>query len=388
MPPLTDTAIKQAKPKDKTYRLYDRDGMYLEISPAGGKHWRLKYRIGGKEKRLTLGGYPKVSLKDAREKAQAARGKISEGDDPAKKKDKPPSLFRHIAREWWEKFMSKNKGTYPQEVWKRMEREVFPFIGDMPIETVTAPDVLSILRRIEARGTIVTAHKVKSYISQTLGYAIACGLILINPARDLTKALTPIKSKPMSAIINPREAGALMRAIEGYAGSGVVRCALKLSALTFVRPGELRQGEWAGVDFAAAEWRLGAAEMKMKNPHIVPLSRQALEVLEVLHKFSGHGRYMFPSIRTMERPMSDMTVGAALRALGFSGDVMTPHGFRAMANSLLAEQGWSTDAIERQLAHAERNQVRAAYHRSEHLEERRRMMQAWADYLDALRSAV
>ena len=390
-PPLSDKAVSQATPKEKAYRLYDKDGLYLEVSPAGGKLWRLKYRFGGKEKRLALGKYPHTSLKVVRDKVFAARKELENGVDPGQKRKAVAvvtPVFQDVAREWWEKFMKPNQGGYPQEVWGRLEREVFPFIGKRPVDEVAAPEILAILRRIEGRGTITTAHKVRSYISQTMKYAIACGHALANPARDLSGALAPVKSRPMAAITEPKAVGALMRAIDGYEGSGVVRCALKLSALTFLRPGEIRCGLWSGIDFSAAEWRLGAEEMKMKRPHIVPLSRQALEVLRQLHGFSGQGKYLFPSIRTLARPMSDMTIGAALRALGYSGDVMTPHGFRAMANSLLAEQGWSVDAIERQLAHAERNKVRAAYHRSEHLDERRRMMQAWADYLDALRASV
>jgi integrase len=336
-----------------------------------------------------LGKYPAVSLKEAREKAFKARKILGDGVDPGAKKDATESAvpaFQSMAREWWNKFMAPNQGGYPAEVWGRLERDVFPFIGERQIDTITAPDVLAILRRIEERGTITAAHKVKSYISQTFKYAIACGHALINPARDLAGALAPVKSKPMAAITEPKAVGALMRAIDGYTGSGVVHCALKLSALTFLRPGELRCGLWTGIDFDAAEWRLSADEMKMKRPHIVPLSRQSLEVFRVLYKFSGQGKYMFPSIRTLARPLSDMTVGAALRALGYPGNVMTPHGFRAMATSLLSERGWSAEVIERQLAHVEGNKVRAAYHRSEHLEERRRMMQEWADYLDELKN--
>lgn len=388
-PMLTDKAISQAKPQEKPYRLYDQHGLYLEVSPAGGKLWRLKYRIEGKEKRLALGKYPAISLKEAREKTFEARKVLVSGIDPGKTKEAEEAVapvFHVLAKEWWCKFMMPNKGGYPAEVWGRLEREVFPFIGNRQIDAITAPDVLAILHRIEERGTITAAHKVKSYISQTFKYAIACGHVLMNPARDLAGALSPVKSKPMAAITEPRAVGALMRAIDGYSGGGVVHCALKLSALTFLRPGELRCGLWSGIDFDTAEWRLSADEMKMKRPYIVPLSTQALDTLGVLHKFSGQGKYMFPSIRTLARPISDMTVGAALRALGYSGEMMTPHGFRAMATSLLSERGWSVEVIERQLAHVEGNKVKAAYHRSEHLEERRQMMQAWADYLDQLKA--
>lgn len=392
MPPLTDKAISQAKPKEKPYRLYDEKGLYLEVSPAGGKLWRLKYRMWGKEKRLSLGKYPEVSLKEVRDKVLEARRMIAEGTDPSKKKRlgacQQGDSFESLAKAWWCKFMEPNGGRYPGEVWRRLEREVFPFLGDMPVGKISATDILAVLRRIEGRGTVETAHKIKSYISQTMRYAIACGLIYHDPARDLAGAIAPKRKKPMAAIIDPREVGRLMRAIDGYEGSGVVRCALKLAALTFVRPGELRTAEWVEIDTAGAEWRIPADKMKMKRAHIVPLSRQALAALSVLHEYSGHGRYLFPSIRTLARPMSDMTVNAALRYMGFAREQMTGHGFRAMASSLLAEQGWSIDAIERQLAHVENNKVRAAYHRSEHLEERKRMMQAWADYLDTLAASL
>lgn len=391
---LTDKAILAAKPKERAYRLYDRDGLYLEVSPAGGKLWRFKYRFDGKEKRLSLGKYPAVRLADARERTQDARRQLAAGTDPgnAKKlgklsRGRRGELFQDVALEWWKKFMEPNGPGYPQEVWRRLEREVFPFIGSAEVSALGAPEILAILRRIEGRGTIVTAHKVRGNISEILKYAIASGLILSNPARDLGGAIAPIRSKPMAAIIDPRGAGRLMRAIEGYNGWAVIRLALKFSALTFVRPGEIRTAEWPEVDLHAAQWRIPADKMKMKRPHLVPLSCQAVTVLEELRPFSGHGRYLFPSIRTLERPISDMSVNAALRAMGYGGDTMTAHGFRAMANSLLSERGWSMEVIDRQLAHAERNKVRAAYHRAEYLEDRRKMMQDWADYLDALRDS-
>lgn len=389
---LTEKAISQAKPKEKTYRLYDAHGLYLEIAPAGGKWWRLKYRLDGRESRVSLGTYPLISLKEARDRAWDTRKGLEQGIDPVKKKrcaqEEQTEKFEAVAVEWWEKFMKPNGGRYPDDVMRMLKREVFPYIGGMSIKNVDAPAVLSILRRIESRGTIETAHKIKSYISQTLRYGIAMGLITYNPARDLAGAIAPKRKKPMAAIIDPKGVGGLMRSIEGYEGSGVVRCALKVGALTFVRPGELRTAEWKDVDIDAAEWRIPAGKMKMKRAHIVPLSTQAVAVLLDLRTISGEGRYLFPSIRTSSKPMSDMTVNAALRAMGYSQDRMTGHGFRAMASSLLAEQGWGIDAIERQLAHIEKNAVRAAYHRSEHLAERRRMMQAWADYLDELRASV
>ena len=250
-----------------------------------------------------------------------------------------------------------------------------------------APTVLSVLRRTEDRGVIITTHKIKSHISQIFKYAIACGLAYADPSRDLSPALQNRKSKPMPAIIEPKEVGKLMVAISGYP-MPVVRSALMLGALTFVRPGELRTAEWEEFDMEAAEWRIPAEKMKMKRPHIVPLSTQALKILDKLKPLTGHGTYLFPSTRTITRPMSDMTVNVALRTLGYAQGEMTGRGFRAMANSLLAERGWSVDAIERQLAHVEGNKIRAAYHRSEHLDERRKMMQAWADYLVQLKTIL
>jgi integrase len=367
--------------------LYDQRGLYIEVAPSGGKWWRLKYRLGDKEKRISLGTYPLVGLKEARDRAFEARKLVEQGIDPSQRKKslagQGAATFGAVMREWWEKFQQPSGGKTPGELWRRAERDILPFLGDMPIEKITPADVLGVLRRVEARGTLETAHKVKNHISQTMRYAVACGLAPFDPARDLSHAMPPRRKKHMAAIIDPREAGALMRAINDYP-RGMVRCALKLAALTFVRPGELRTAEWSEVFMEDLEWRIPAAKMKMGRPHIVPLSSQSIRVLTELRLITGHVRWLFPSTRGADRPMSDMTVNAALRALGYARDKMTGHGFRAMASSLLAEQGWGIDAIERQLAHVERNQVRAAYHRSDHLEERRRMMQAWADYLDTL----
>jgi integrase len=386
---LTDKAIAQAKPQDKLYRLSDNtgNGLCLEITPRGSKLWRFRYRFRGTPKMISLGTYPLVPLKEARDRAIEAKKAVELGTNPAVKKKvvQGRHTFQIVAKDWFDRFASMATPRYAAEVLSRLEREVFPFIGDMPLADITPPVVLEVLRRTEARGVIVTVHKVKSHISQIFRYAIACGLAFADPSRDLAPALQSRQSKPMPAIIEPREAGRLMVAISGYTG-GVVRSALMLGALTFVRPGELRTAEWAEFDMEAAEWRIPAEKMKMKRPHIGPLSRQALELLRGLHPRTGHSSYLFPSTRTITRPMSDMTVNVALRTLGYAQGEMTGHGFRAMANSLLAEQGWSVDAIERQLAHVEGNKIRAAYHRSEHLEERRRMMQAWADYLDGLKA--
>lgn len=386
---LTEKMISQAKPKEKLYRLSDNTGnnLSLEVSPGGGKRWRFRYRFNGKAKMISLGTYPLVTLKEARARAIEAKKEVEHGTDPSVKKKivQDGNTFQAVAKEWFNRFVPTTTPRYSKEVWARLERDVFPFIGKMALADIDAPTVLSVLRRTEGRGVIITTHKIKSHISQIFKYAIACGLAYADPSRDLSPALQSRKSKPMPSIIEPKEVGKLMVAIDGYTGP-VVRSALQLAALTFVRPGELRTAEWEEIDMAAAEWRIPADKMKMKRPHIVPLSTQVLELLKNLKTLTGHSSYLFPSTRTITRPMSDMTVNVALRTLGYAQGEMTGHGFRAMANSLLAERGWSVDAIERQLAHVEGNKIRAAYHRSEHLEERRKMMQDWADYLDELRA--
>jgi len=291
------------------------------------------------------------------------------------------AIFYDVAREWWERFMLRGARYYAEECWRRLEREVMPEIGHKPLAKITAPMVLTILRRIEGRGTIETAHKVKAHISQAFRYGIACGLVYVNPARDLSWALTPRNSKPRAAITEPRQVGRLIRDIDAFR-SKKRRSALKLIALTFVRPGELCKAEWAEIEMDAAIWRIPAAKMKMKRPHIVPLAMQTLEVLRELRALTGETRWLFPSRYNSERPMQTMVLNTALRRLGYGPDVITAHGFRAMAATLLSEQGWQSEVIERQLAHVDQNQVRAAYQRSELLSDRKNMMQAWADFLD------
>ncbi len=290
-------------------------------------------------------------------------------------------VFRDVARDWWERFMLSGSVEYAEESWRRLEREVLPKIGDKPLKKITPPMILTILRRIEKRGAFEVARKVKSHVSQIMRYGIACGLTYSNPARDLGWALTPKKSRPRPAITEPRQIGLLMRDIERYRSKK--RCySLKLAALVFVRPGELCQAEWTEIEWDAGLWRIPASKMKMKRPHIVPLSRQAQDVLRELRALTGENRWLFPSRWDKTRHESGMVFNAALRRMGYGSDVMTAHGFRAMAATTLSEQGWPSEAIERQLAHVDKNRVRAAYQRSELLEERRKMMQAWADYLD------
>lgn len=289
-------------------------------------------------------------------------------------------VFRDVARDWWERYMLQGNIDYAEESWRRLEREVMPRLGNKPLKKIDAPMILAILRGVEKRGTLVTARKIKSHISQIMRYGIACGLIFTNPARDLGWALTPHKHKPRAAITEPRQIGLLMRDIEAYK-SKKRRYSLKLAALTFVRPGELCQAEWTEIEWDAGIWRIPAAKMKMKRPHIVPLSRQALDALRELRGITGLERWLFPSQWDKARHEKGRVLTSALKRMGY-GEVMTAHGFRAMAATTLSEQGWPSEAIERQLAHVDKNQVRAAYQRSELLPERAKMMQAWADYLD------
>lgn len=378
--PLTDTAIRNAKPAEKPVKLSDGGGLYLEVAPSGGKWWRLKYRFGGKEKRISLGVYPDVPLRDARARRDDARRQLASGIDPgeARKAAKAAQTggatnsFEVIAREWFAKFSPTWTPSHGERIIRRLERDVFPWVGATPIPEVTAPVLLSVLRRIEERGAIETAHRAAQNCGQVFRYAIATGRAERDPSQDLRGALPPAKEKHHASIIDPKAIGDLLRAMDGYKGDMVTRCALRLAPLTFVRPGELRRAEWSEIDMDKAEWRIPAEKMKMREAHIVPLSRQALDILRELQPLTGRGRYVFPGVRTNARPMSENTVNAALRRLGYEKDEMTGHGFRSMASTLLNERGWHRDAIERQLAHAERNAVRAAYNFAEHLPERRR----------------
>lgn len=396
--PLTDTAVRNAKPQDRAVRLFDGDGLYLEIAPAGGKWWRLKYRFGGKEKRISLGTYPDVSLKDARERRERARKLVSSGVDPSlhrqveksRRASVSANSFEAVALEWLAKYGSTWSEGHGDKIKRRLERDIFPWIGARPASEITAPELLAALRRIEARGALETAHRAHQNCSQVFRYAIAIGAggITRDPAADLRGALPPVTQTHHASITEPKGVGELLRAVWSYEGYLPTRCALRLAPYLFVRPGELRHAEWSEFDLNSREWRIPAQKMKSRELHIVPLASQSMEVLRELLPLTGRGKYLFPSIRSAARPMSDNTVLGALRRLGYTGNQMTGHGFRSMASTLLNEQGWHKDAIERQLAHGERNKVRAAYNYAEHLPERRRMMQAWADYLDGLRNEL
>ncbi|MGH8544196.1 MAG: tyrosine-type recombinase/integrase [Gammaproteobacteria bacterium] len=390
--PLTDTAIRNAKPGEKPVKLFDGGGLYLLVNPNGSRWWRFDYRFAGKRRTLSMGVYPAVGLKQARDKRDAARKQLAAGIDPglARKAERSADAdsFEPVAREWHAKRAPGWAPGHAEKVLGRLERDVFPWLGSRPVSEVKAPELLAVLRRIETRGALELAHRAHQICGQVFRYAVATGRAERNPATDIRGALPPAKQRHHAAITDPKDVGALLRAIDGYRGSIVTQGALWLAPLTFVRPGELRKAEWGEIDLEAAEWRLPAERMKMRATHIVPLSRQAVEALRELHPLTGSGRYVFPSERTRDRPMSENTVNAGLRRMGYAKDEMTGHGFRSMASTLLNEQGWHRDAIERQLAHGERDAVRAAYNYAEHLPERRKMMQAWADYLDKLKAGA
>lgn len=390
--PLTDTAVRSIRPTEKIQRIRDDRGLYLEVRPNGNKFWRFRYWIEKRERILSLGPYPEISLQKARERREEARKVIADGQDPAEVKKAareeaaaPAENFEAVAREWHGRKSPTWVIEHSEKIIRRFELYIFPWLGARPVRDITAPDLLQCLRRVEDRGAVETAHRVHQICSQVFRYAIATGRAERDPAADLRGALIPVKGDHRAAVTDPAGASALMRSIDAYPGGFTTRAAMIYAALTFVRPGELRRAEWEEIDMERAEWRIPGPKMKMREQHIVPLAGQALQLLDQLRPLTGSGRYLFPSIRTAERPMSEATVLAALRTLGYAKEEMCGHGFRAMASTLLNEAGWPPDVIERQLAHAERNKVRAAYNRAQLLPERRRMMQAWADYLDALR---
>ena len=400
--PLTDTAIRSAKPQAKPFKLFDGGGLHLIVTPTGGKWWRWKYRFGGKAKGLSFGVYPDVSLKSAREKRDAARKQVAAGVDPgaARKAEKLAKAgaesFEAIAREWHAKFSPGWAASHGDRILRRLENDIFPWLGKRPIAEIKAPELLAVLRRIESRGALETTHRAMQNCGQVFRYAVATGRTERDPTGDLRGALPPPKEKHHASIIEPKRVAELLRAIDSYQGFFATKCALQLAPLVFVRPGELRKAEWPEIDLEKGEWRIPAERMKMREQHIVPLSRQAVEILRELEPLTNRSMpsrpnalcYVFPSARTRERPMSENAILAALRRMGYTKEEMTGHGFRSMASTLLHEQGWNHQVIERQLAHAERNAVSAAYNFAEHLPERRKMMQAWADYLDGLKTSA
>ncbi|MEX3924002.1 tyrosine-type recombinase/integrase [Paraburkholderia sp. BR10936] len=392
---LTDVAVRNAKATGKLYRLFDERGMYLEVSATGGKWWRFKYRFGGKEKRMSLGVYPDISLKDARERRDEARTLVAHGIDPSARKkatkaatqEAAANSFEVVAREW---FAGQEQGwaaSHADKVIQRLEKDIFPWLGKRPIGEITAPEVLAVIRRIEERGARDTAHRAMQNCGQVFRYAVATGRAMRDPTADLKGALPPVRHENFASITDPGKVAELLRAIDGFLGTFVVKCALQLSPLLFVRPGELRKAEWAGFDLEKAEWRYFVT--KTKTEHLVPLSTQAVAILRELQALTGQRRYVFPG-RDPRKPMSEAAINAALRRMGYDTKTeITGHGFRAMARTILHEElHFKPEVIEHQLAHKVPDPLGTAYNRTKFLKERREMMQQWADYLDGLKRGV
>lgn len=395
---LTDAAIKNAKPKLKAYKLSDGGGLYLEVSPAGGKLWRLKYRFQDKEKRLAIGVYPAVGLKEARARRDEAKEQLADGIDPsaAKKEARAMAMaevqeqaatFEAVAREWYSKKTAALSPGHQKKILSRLENQLFPHIGNVPFSELEPADILAAVRLAEERGAIETAHRLAQLSGQVCRYARLVGCAKYDVAAGLVEALAPVQTEHYAAITDPAKIGHLLRAIDGYQGDVSIVYALRIMPYVFVRSGELRAAEWVEIDLGAAEWVIPAGRMKMKRPHVVPLARQVVKLLEEIGEVTGDGRYIFPSTFSASRCISDMGLLNAIRRMGYGKEEMTIHGFRSMASTLLNEQGYRSDVIEAQLSHGEKNAIRAAYNRAEYLPERRAMMQEWADYLDELRAA-
>jgi integrase len=392
---LTDTTIRNAKPGEKPAKLFDERGLFLIVTPAGGKWWRLKYRYDGKEKLLSLGVYPDVGLKEARDKRDEARKLLAAGIDPgahrkahkSARADRAANSFEVVAREWFAEHSASWAKGHADKIIQRLERDVFPWIGGRPIADITAPELLTVVRRIKDRGALETAHRALGNCGRVFRYAVQTGRAERDPATDLRGALPPVRGEHFAAVTDPKAVGELLRTLNGYQGSFTVACALRLAPLVFVRPGELRKAEWADIDLDGQEWRYTVT--KTDTAHIVPLSRQAVAILKELQPLTGRGRFVFPGARSKARAMSDNAILGAMRRLGIAKDEMSGHGFRAMARTILDEVlGVRPDYIEHQLAHSVKDPNGRAYNRTAHLPERRKMMQQWADYLDKLKAGA
>jgi len=396
MSKLTATSVKQAKIKEKQYKMTDGAGMYLLVKKSG-KYWRLDYRFDGKRKTLALGRYPELSLKESRLRRDAARKLLSNNIDPGAKRKAEKVIrklqvensFEAIGREWYEKKKKEWSENHSNRIIKRLENNVFPYIGSESIVDINPPTVLSVIRKIEKRGAYETAHRALSNCGQIFRYAIATGRLERDPTYKMHEGLQPTQKTHLAAVTDPVKVAEVLRVIDTYEGTPSVQCALRLAPLVFVRPGELRQAEWKDINFESREWRYFIT--KTKTDHIVPLANQSIEILNELRPLTGHGRYIFPSARNPkgDRPMSDNAVLAALRRMGIAKDEMSGHGFRAMARTILDEElGFRVDFIEHQLAHAVKDPNGRAYNRTSHLKERKVMMQAWADYLDNIKTGA
>ncbi|MGA1808927.1 MULTISPECIES: tyrosine-type recombinase/integrase [Sphingobium] len=394
---LTANAVKHARPREKDYKLSDRDGLYLLVKTTGIRYWRMNYRFGGQQRTLSFGRWPEILLGDARELLLEARRKLAKGLDPLEqaKLDKiaksiaATNTFQAVAEEWLEKIEKEGLAAITLKKARWLLAQTYPALGKRPISEITAHELLLVLKKVEASKRYDTANRIRSTCSQVFRYAIATARAERDICSDLRGALVTPRTTHRAAITTPTEAGGLLRAVEDYDGNDLTRIALRLLPHLFVRPGELRWAEWSEFDFDKAVWTIPDHKMKMRRPHAVPLSRQALAIIGEIEHDAGYSAFLFPSLRALDRPMSDNTINAALRRLGFSKDQMTGHGFRAMAATLLNEMGiWNPDAIERQLAHADGNSIRRAYARGQYWEERVRMMQHWSDYIDQLRDGA
>ncbi len=404
--PLSDVQVKNAKPQEKDMTLFDGGGLYLLVGkqkhdPAGkplpaSKLWRMKYRYSGKERLLSFGAYPAVTLSDARQRREEAKKLLANGIDPSEAKkahkaamaENNANNFEKIARDWHAQKQADWTENHAKRLLRGLEVDVFPFIGSKPINEIRTPELAELLERIASR-TLETAHRLKIAIDMTFKYAVVRGKCEQNPAASLRGVLPTVKNKHMAAPTDPKEVAPLLRAIDGFTGSFIVKCAMQLAPLLFVRPGELRQAEWSEIDLEAAEWNISAEKMKMRVAHLVPLSRQAIEILKSLQPLTGHGKYVFPCHRSPLRCMSENAVNAGLRRLGFDKQEITGHGFRAMARTILDEVlQFRPDIVEHQLAHKVKDPLGRAYNRTSHLAERRKMMQVWSDYLDGLKNGA
>lgn len=394
---LTAAWVKRARPKSKPYKLSDRDGLYLLIEPSGSRVWRMNYRLRGKQRTITFGRWPEFLLGEARAKLLEARCLIANGVDPVEqaKLDKiaqsiaATNTFEAIAKEWLEKIEKEGLAAITLKKSRWLLEQTYPALGKRPISEITAQELLLVLKKVEASKRYDTANRIRSMCSQVFRYAIATARAERDICTDLRGALVTARTNHRAAITTPKEAGALLRAIEDYEGNRLTRIALRLLPQVFVRPGELRWAEWSEFDFDKAVWTIPDYKVKMRRPHAVPLSKQASAIIGEIEHDASYSSFLFPSLRALDRPMSDNTINAALRRLGFSKDQMTGHGFRAMAATLLNEMGkWNPDAIERQLAHADGNSIRRAYARGQYWDERVRMMQHWSNHLDKLREGA
>jgi integrase len=397
---LTDVAVRNAKPGPKPYKMGDSHGLFLLVQPTGGKLWRLKYRVDGREKKLAIGTYPEIGLGEARRRRDEAREAMAAGMDPAREKQRDKvraklnaeNTFAAITAEFCEKRKRDGQRAWAPATAKRCEYLLSILcgsIGNMPIAEIEPADVLVAVRRIEGKGKLESARRTLQLAGSVFRYAVATARLKSDPTRDLKGALTSPTVTHYGAVIDPAGVGELLRSIDGYEGQPITKLAMQLAPHVFVRPGELRHAEWSEIDLEGALWTIPAGKTKMRKEHVVPLSRQAIAILKDVQPLTGPSGYVFPSVRTRRRPMSDNTINAGLRRLGYATDEMTAHGFRAMASTLLNESGkWNPDAIERALAHGDTDKVRAAYHRGAHWKERVAMAQWWSDYLDELRNGA